>query len=172
MLRIRDVYPGSWFLPIPDPGSRIKDPKTATKERGEKKLDVKPFYVATKFNKIVNYFSFEVLKKKIWANFQRIIELFTKKIVKKLFKIWSWDPGSGIRDPWSGKNPFLIPNPGSRGQKGTGSRIRIRNTGNQDFFHKISLSLRKIKKNPAEPQFVISAPVPAPGGNLISASRL
>ncbi len=92
---------------IPDPDfylSRIPDPKTATKERGEKELDVKPFYVATKFNKIVNYFSFEVLKKKSWANFQRIIELFTQKIVKKLFKIWSWDPGS-------------------RGQKGTGSRI-------------------------------------------------
>jgi hypothetical protein len=29
--------------------------------------------------------------------------------------------GSGIRDPGSGKN--LIPDPGSRGQKGTGSRI-------------------------------------------------
>jgi hypothetical protein len=28
VLRIRDVYPGSWFLPIPDPGSRIPDPKT------------------------------------------------------------------------------------------------------------------------------------------------
>jgi hypothetical protein len=40
-----------------------------------------------------------VLKKKIWANFQRLIELFTKKIVKKLFKIWSWDPESEIRDP-------------------------------------------------------------------------
>jgi hypothetical protein len=73
-----DFYPSR----IPD---RIPDPKTATKERGEKKLDVKPFYVATKFNKIVNYFSFEVLKKP-------------------------------------------IPDPGSRGQKGTGSRIRIRNT--------------------------------------------
>jgi hypothetical protein len=24
VLRIRDVYPGSWFLPIPDPGSRIQ----------------------------------------------------------------------------------------------------------------------------------------------------
>ncbi len=45
---------------IPDPDfypSRIPDSKTATKERGEKKFDVKPFYVATKFNKIVNYFS-------------------------------------------------------------------------------------------------------------------
>jgi hypothetical protein len=48
------------FLPIPDPGS-----KNSNKKRGENKLDVKPFFVATKFNKIVNYFSFEVLKKKI-----------------------------------------------------------------------------------------------------------
>jgi hypothetical protein len=52
-----------------------------------------------KFHKIVNYFSFEVLKEKIWPNFQRNIELFTKKFVKKLLKIWSWDPGSEIRDP-------------------------------------------------------------------------
>jgi hypothetical protein len=79
-----------------------------------KKLDVKPFYGATKFNKIVNYFSFEVLKKKIWANFQRIIEFFTKKIVKKLFKIWSWDPekthsGSRIQ----GSKRHRIPDPGS-----------------------------------------------------------
>ncbi len=59
-----------------------------------KKLDVKPFYVATKFNKIVNYFSFEGLKKKIWANFQRIIELFTKKLSKSSSKY-----GLGIRDP-------------------------------------------------------------------------
>jgi hypothetical protein len=40
---------------------------------------------------------FEMLKKKFWANFQRIIELFTQKIVTKLSKIWVWDPGSGIR---------------------------------------------------------------------------
>jgi hypothetical protein len=53
-----------------------------------------------------------VLKKKIWANFQRIIELFTKKNVKKLLKIWSWDPGSEIRDPGTGKNLFRIPDPG------------------------------------------------------------
>ncbi len=65
-----------------------------------------------------------MLKKKIWANFRRIIELFTKKIVKKLFKIWSWDPGSGSRDPGSGKKNHSgsriqgskrhrIPDPGS-----------------------------------------------------------
>jgi hypothetical protein len=38
-------------------------------------------------------------KKKIWANFHRTIELFTRKIVTKLSKIWVWDPGSEIWDP-------------------------------------------------------------------------
>jgi hypothetical protein len=110
-----DFYPSR----IPDLGSRIPDPKTAKKERGEKKFVVNTFLCSHKFHKIVNYFSFEVLKKKIWANFLRIIELFTKKIVKKLLKIWSWDPGSG-------KNLFWIPDPGSRGQKAPnpGSRIQ------------------------------------------------
>jgi hypothetical protein len=37
MLRIRDVYPGYRILIIILSGSRIPDPKTATKERGEKK---------------------------------------------------------------------------------------------------------------------------------------
>ncbi len=109
----------SRILIFTHPGSRISDPRSKNSNKRErwKKLDVKPCSVATKFNKIVNYFSFEVLKKKIWANFQRIIKLFTKKIVKKLFKIWSWDPGSEIRDPEKTHS-------GSRGQKGTGSRIR------------------------------------------------
>jgi hypothetical protein len=65
---------------IPDPDfylSRIPDPKTAMKIRGRKKLVVIiPFYVATNFTKL-NYFIFEMLKK-IWANFQRIVELFTQ----------------------------------------------------------------------------------------------
>jgi hypothetical protein len=38
-----------------------------------------------------------MLNKKIWANLQRIIELFTQKIVTKLSKLWVWDPRSGIR---------------------------------------------------------------------------
>jgi hypothetical protein len=110
--------PDPEFYPsrIPDLGSRIPDRKTATKERGEKKFVVITFLCSYKFFKIENYFSFEVLKKKIWANFQRVIELLTQKIVTKLSKIWVWDPRSGIR-----KKP--IPDPGSRGQKGTGSRI-------------------------------------------------
>jgi hypothetical protein len=44
-----------------------------------------------------------MLKKKIWANFQRIIELFTQKIITKLSKICVWDPRSGIPEkPYSG----------------------------------------------------------------------
>jgi hypothetical protein len=42
------------------------------------------------------------------------IELFTKQIAKKLFKIWSWDPGSG-------KNPFRIPDPGVKKAPDPGS---------------------------------------------------
>jgi hypothetical protein len=37
--------------------------------------------------------------------------------------------GSGIRDPGSGKNLFRIPDPGSRGQKGTRSRIQDPGSG-------------------------------------------
>ncbi len=55
-------------------------------------------------------------KKIIWANFQRIIELFTQKIVKKLSKIWVWDPGSETRKK-------LIPDPGSRIQGSKRHRI-------------------------------------------------
>jgi hypothetical protein len=41
------------FFPDPDFYSfRIPDLKTATKERGEKKLVVKPFFVATNFTKL------------------------------------------------------------------------------------------------------------------------
>jgi hypothetical protein len=50
-----------------------------------------------------------MVKKKILASFQRIVEVFTQKIFNMLSNIWIWDPGSGILDP------------GSRGQKGTGS---------------------------------------------------
>jgi hypothetical protein len=67
----------------------------------------------------------------MWANFQRIIELFTQKIVTKLSKIWLWYPGSEIRDP---EKTYSIPDPGSRVQKGTGSRIRIRNTVSASYF--------------------------------------
>ncbi len=52
-----------------------------------------------------------------------IVELFTQKLSlsSQKYGFWIWDPRSGIREK-------PIPDPGSRGQKGTGSRIRIRNT--------------------------------------------
>ncbi len=48
------------FIPDPDfypsrilvPGSRTPDPKTGTKEMGEKKFVVLPFFVATNFTKL------------------------------------------------------------------------------------------------------------------------
>ncbi len=62
-----------------------------------------------------------MLKKKIWANFQRIVEVFTQKIFIILSNIWVWDPGSEIRDPektysgsWiPGSKRHRIPDPGS-----------------------------------------------------------
>ncbi len=55
---------------------------------------------------------------------------FLKKLLKFLpekFPLCSQIHGFGIRDPRSGIRKKPIPDPGSRGQKGTGSRIR--NTG-------------------------------------------
>ncbi len=65
-------------------------------------------------------FYFWTAEEKNLGQISKNIRTFTQKVVTKLSKIWVWDPRSGIR-----KKPF--PDPGSRGQKGTGSRIRIRN---------------------------------------------
>ncbi len=98
----------SRILIFTHPGSRIPDPKTATKERGEKNL-LSYIFLYPQISQNVKLFYFWTAEKKILGKFQRIIELFTQKVVTKLSKTWVWDPGS-------------------RGQKGTGSRIRIRNT--------------------------------------------
>jgi hypothetical protein len=122
VLRIRDVYLGSRILifthpgsrisdpgsQIPDLGSRSPDPKTATKERGEKKFVVTPFL----------WPQISQNCKKMWANFQRILELFTQNIVTKLSKIWVWDPGV--------KKVKKAPDPGPW--------IRIRNTGSWGWW--------------------------------------
>ncbi len=101
------THPGSWI-----PGSRIQKRE---QKRGVKKKICHTFFCSHKFHKIVHYFVFEKHKKKIWANFQWIIELLTQKMVTKLSKIWVWDPGSVIGffpDPgYRGKN---APDPGSR----------------------------------------------------------
>ncbi len=103
-LRIRDVYAGSQILIFTHPGSRIPDPKTSTKEF----FVFIPFFVATNITKLQIILFFYAEEKNL-VQLSKIIELFTQKIVTQLSKIWDWDPGS-------------------RGQKGTGSRIRIRNT--------------------------------------------
>ena len=97
-----DFYPSR----IPGPGSRIPDPKPATKERGEKKI-CHTFFCSHKFHKMWNYLIFELLKKKVWAKFQRIMEHGTQKVVNKLSKIWVWDTDPGSRGQ-------KAPNPGSR----------------------------------------------------------
>jgi hypothetical protein len=101
-----DFYPSR----IPDLGFRIQKQQ---QNRGvEKKISSHTFLCSHKFHKIENYFSFEVLKKKVWANFQRIFKLFTPKIVTKLSKIWVWDPEktySGSRIQVSKRH--LIPDP-------------------------------------------------------------
>jgi hypothetical protein len=57
-----------------------------------------------------------MLKKNIWASFQRIIEQFTQKIVIRLSNLWVWETGSG-------KNLFRIPDPGFKKAPDPGSRI-------------------------------------------------
>jgi hypothetical protein len=108
--------PGSWILPIPDPGSQIPDPKTATKDRGGKKFFVKPFFVATNFTKLNIILFLICWRKKFGPIFHELLKFLPKKLSPSPQKY-----GLGIRDPGSGKNLFRIPDPGSRGQKGTGS---------------------------------------------------
>ncbi len=126
MLRIRDVYPGSWILIFTHPGSRIQNQE---QKRGAKKKFVVIFFVATNFTKLQIISIFYVEEKNL-ANFKKIIELFTQKIVTKLAKIW-------VRDPGSGKNLFRIPDPGVKKAPDPGSRIRIRNTACNDGFYLI-----------------------------------
>ncbi len=113
---------------IPDLGSRIPDQKTATKERGENKFVVIPFFVAKNFTKL-KIIHFKMIKKKIWANFQRIIELFTQKIVTKLSKIRVWDPGSEIWDPEKTYSGSWNPDPRAIKALDPGSRTRIPDPG-------------------------------------------
>jgi hypothetical protein len=68
-----------------------------------------------------------MLKKKIWASFQRIIELFTQKFVTKLSKIWVWDQGSEIRDP---------------GKTYSGSRIQVQGSKR----HRTTLVPRQLRE--------------------------
>ncbi len=74
-----DFYPSR----IPDLGSRIPDPKSATKERGEKN-SCHTFFWSHKFYKIENYFTFYPNK----------LLLSSQK-----YGFGIQDPGTEIRDP-------------------------------------------------------------------------
>jgi hypothetical protein len=113
-------------LSIPDPKQQQK------RKRVREKKFCATFFCSHKYHKIKNYFIFEQVKKKLWANLHRIIKHFTQKIVIKLSKIWVWDPGYEIRDPektYSGSriqktepNPeFIIPDPDLQHRKGGGA---------------------------------------------------
>ncbi len=99
--RIRDVnpgsriliftHPGSWFLPIPDP-------KTATKERGEKKNFVKHFFVATNFTKCKIILFLNCSRKRFGPNFKELWNFLPKKLSlrSQKYEFGIRDPGSGI----------------------------------------------------------------------------
>ncbi len=63
--------PGSWFLPIQDPGSRISDPgsKNSNKREGWKKVCCHNFYWSHRFTKLQIILVLMCWRKKIWANF-------------------------------------------------------------------------------------------------------
>ena len=108
--RIRDVYPGS----------RIPDPKTVTKERGEKKFFIILFFVVTNFtNWILCYFW--NAKEKNLGQFLKNCWSFYPKIFKMLSNIWVWDPGSEIRDPEKPYSGSRLPDPGVKKAPDPGS---------------------------------------------------
>jgi hypothetical protein len=100
--------------------SRIPDPKTATKEKGEK-VCCPTFFCSNKYQKVKSYFIILLVMKKLWSNLQRIIESFTQKIVIMLSKIWVWDSGSG-------KHLFRIPDPEVKKAPDPGSGSATLNT--------------------------------------------
>ncbi len=123
MWRIRDVYPGTRILIFTHPGCRIQKQQWQTLVK--KNLLSYLFFGVINFKKL-NYFIFEMLKEKIWANFP---------------KIWVWDPGSG-------KNLFRIPDPGVKKtpDPGSGSATQLATWEQEAEF---LLLVRRIKPSQA-----------------------
>jgi hypothetical protein len=93
--------------------------------------DYGTFFVAINFTKLKIILFLECRRKRILANFQRIIELFTKKL-----SLSSQKYGFGIRDPGSGKNPFRIPDQKGIGTKGTIGKFEIVNLQKREIIQK------------------------------------
>jgi hypothetical protein len=92
-------------------------------KRGENKKKICPtFFCSHKYQKIENYFTFELVKNKIFEFgpiFKELYNFLPKKLALKNIGL-----GFVIRDPEKTYSGSRI-----RGQKGTGSRIQIRNIG-------------------------------------------
>ncbi len=120
--------PGSWFLPIPDPGSRIpnlgsriSDPKTVTKERGEKKFVIILYFVFTNFTKLNIMLFLKCQRKKFEPIFKELLKFLPKKfsICSQIYGFGIRDPRSGIRDPektYSGSR-IQDPDPGVKKER-------------------------------------------------------
>jgi hypothetical protein len=98
VLRIRDVYP-----------------KTARKEKDEKKFVVKPFFCSHKFHKIENYFYFLNAEEKNLGQFSKNYRTFYPKVCHKALKNMGLNTGSEIQDPE--KKPIPDPESESRVKK-------------------------------------------------------
>ncbi len=82
-----------------------------------------------------------MVKKKIWAKFQRIVEVFTQTIFNMLSNIWVGDPGSGknlIRIPDLGVKKAPIPDPGSGSATLFKSMIKLTKKANQVWYFILS----------------------------------
>jgi hypothetical protein len=111
------------FIPDPGSGSRIQIfthpwSKNSNKREGWKKIVVIPFYVDTNFTKLKIILVLKCRRKIFWPIFKELENFLPKQL-----SICSQNYGFGIRDPRSGIRKKPILDPGSRGQKGTGSRI-------------------------------------------------
>ncbi len=102
--------PGSWF-PVSrtsDHGSRIPDPKTATKEKGEKILS--SFFLSPHITKFKLILFLTWWRKKFGPIYKDLSKFLPKTLSLSSHK---YSFGSGIPDPRSGirKNLFRIPDP-------------------------------------------------------------
>ncbi len=115
--------PGSWFLPIPDPGS-----KNSNKREGWKKICSHTFFVATNFTKLKIILVLKCRRKNLgeFSKNYRTFYFLPKKLSlsSQKYGFGIRDPRSGIRDPRSGirdKNLFRIPDPGVKKAPDPGS---------------------------------------------------
>jgi hypothetical protein len=119
VLRIRDIYPGSWFLPIPDPGSKNR------KKEGQKKIWYHIFFVVANLTKLNIILFLKCWRKKFGPIFRELLKFLPKNfsLCSQIYGFGIRDPGSEIRDPEKTYSGSRI-----QGSKRPGSRIRILNT--------------------------------------------